>query len=42
VKAQNILNTMPGKKDFIRESEAEAFAQELAREVQGHPEEPAE
>jgi hypothetical protein len=39
VKAQNILSKMPGKKEFIRESEAEAFAQELAREVQGHPEE---
>lgn len=38
VKAQNILNKMPGKKDFIRESEAESFAEELAREVQGHPE----
>jgi hypothetical protein len=43
VKAQNILNKMPGRKDFIRESEAEAFAQELSREVQSHPdEEPAE
>ncbi|HWB86962.1 MAG TPA: DUF3037 domain-containing protein [Bryobacteraceae bacterium] len=39
VKAQNILNKMPGKKEFIRESEAEAFAEELAREVQGHTEE---
>lgn len=39
VKAQNILNKMPGRKEFIRESEAEAFAQELAREVQGRPEE---
>jgi hypothetical protein len=39
VKAQNILNKMPGKKEFIRESEAEAFAQELAREVKEHPEE---
>lgn len=38
VKAQNILNKMPGKKEFIRESEADVFAQELAREVQGHPE----
>ena len=43
IKAQNILNKMPGKKEFIRESEAEAFAEKLAREVQGHPEEePAE
>jgi hypothetical protein len=43
VKAQNILNGMPGKKEFIRESEAEAFAEELAKEVQGHAhEEPEE
>jgi hypothetical protein len=43
VKAQNILSKMPGRKDFIRESEAEAFAEELAREVRGHrEEEPAE
>lgn len=38
VKAQNILNKMPGEKEFVRESEAEAFAEELAREVSGHPE----
>ena len=36
IKAQNILQEMPGKKEFVRESEAEAFAEELAREVQGH------
>lgn len=36
VKAQNILNKMPGKKEFIRESEAEDFAAELAREVAKH------
>jgi len=43
VRAQNILNKMPGKKEFIRESEAEAFAEELAREIQGHAhEEPVE
>jgi hypothetical protein len=36
VRAQNILNKMPGKKEFVRESEAESFAEELAREVQGH------
>jgi hypothetical protein len=36
VKAQNILTKMPGKKDFIRESEAEAFAEELAREIAKH------
>jgi hypothetical protein len=39
VKAQNILNKMPGKKELIRESEAEAFAEELAKEVQHHLEE---
>jgi hypothetical protein len=37
VKAQNILNKMPGRKEFIRESEAEDFAEELAREVTKHP-----
>ncbi|HTS60972.1 MAG TPA: DUF3037 domain-containing protein [Candidatus Acidoferrales bacterium] len=42
-KAENILNMIPAPKEFIRESEAEAFAEELAREVQAHPdEEPAE
>jgi hypothetical protein len=35
-KAQNILNKMPGKKEFIRESEAEDFAKELARDVAKH------
>jgi len=39
VKAQNILHKMPGHKEFIKESEAEAFAAELAREVRAHPEE---
>lgn len=39
IKAQNILNKMPGEKEFIRESEAEAFAEELSREVQGHTQE---
>ncbi|MGA2051312.1 MAG: hypothetical protein ABSG96_26795, partial [Terracidiphilus sp.] len=43
VKVQNILNKMPGKTELIRESEAEAFAEELAREVRGHQaEKPAE
>ena len=41
--ARVCLHKMPGKKEFVRESEAEAFAEELARVVQGHPEEkPAE
>lgn len=35
-KAENILNMMPGKKEFVRESEAEAFAEELAAEVLEH------
>jgi hypothetical protein len=37
IKAQNILNKMPGKKEFVREAEANAFAEELAREMQHHP-----
>jgi hypothetical protein len=36
MKAQNILNKMPGNKEFIRESEAEAFAEEFEREVRQH------
>jgi hypothetical protein len=36
IKAQNILNKMPGKKEFVRESDADAFAEELAREVAKH------
>jgi hypothetical protein len=36
IKAQNILNKMPGQKEFIHESEADAFAEELAREVAKH------
>ena len=36
IKAQNILNKMPGKKEFIHESDADAFAEELAREVARH------
>ncbi len=39
VKAQNILNEMPGKKEFVREAEAEAFAEELASEIQRYSEE---
>jgi len=33
IKAQNILNRMPGKKELIRESEAETFADEFENEV---------
>jgi hypothetical protein len=36
VKAQNLLDKMPGQKEFIRESEAEAFAEELEIEVRAH------
>jgi hypothetical protein len=35
VKAQNILNKIPGRKELIRESEAEVFALELAGELRG-------
>lgn len=35
-KAENILNMMPGQKEFIRESEAESFAEELAVEIKKH------
>jgi hypothetical protein len=37
LKAQNILNKMPGRKEFVRESEAEEFAEELARTMHSHP-----
>jgi DUF3037 family protein len=33
-KAQNILNKMPEKKEFIKESEAEGFAAQLAGEIE--------
>jgi hypothetical protein len=36
VKAQNILHKMPGNPEFIRESEAESFAEELSREIKSH------
>jgi hypothetical protein len=35
-KAQNILNKMPGQKEFVHEAEADAFADELAREIGEH------
>ena len=35
-KAQNILHKMPGKHEFVRESEAEDFAEALAKEIQAH------
>lgn len=36
VRAQNILSRMPGQTDLVREEEAEAFADELEREVSAH------
>ena len=36
IKAENILRNMPGKPELIRESEAEAFADEFAKEVRDH------
>jgi hypothetical protein len=35
-KASNILRKMPGNPELIRESEAEGFAEELAREIKAH------
>ncbi len=36
IKAQNIVNKMPGQKEFIAERDAESFAEELEREVKAH------
>ena len=36
IKARNILNKMPGQREFISESDAEGFAEELERDVQAH------
>jgi hypothetical protein len=36
IKAENILSKMPVRKEFIRESDAEAFAEEFASEVAKH------
>jgi hypothetical protein len=36
VKAQNILNSIPVKKEFVLETEAEAFAEEFEQEVRNH------
>jgi hypothetical protein len=35
-KARNILHKMPGNPELIRESEAEDFAEDLAREIKAH------
>jgi Protein of unknown function (DUF3037) len=37
-KAQNILHKIPGDKDFIRESDRDSFASELANEIDSHGE----
>ena len=37
-RAQNILNEMPVRKEFIREHEAESFAAELEKEINAHDE----
>jgi hypothetical protein len=37
-KAQNILNKMPGEKEFFREDQSAAFAQEVAGQIQQHEE----
>jgi hypothetical protein len=39
VRAQNILNKMPGKKELITESEAEAFADDFENEIRRHEKE---
>lgn len=36
IKAQNILHKLPCRHDFIREDEAEHFAQELKKEIEEH------
>jgi hypothetical protein len=38
VKAQNLMHKMPGKHEFYGESEAEALAEQLAKEIRGHHE----
>ena len=37
-KAKNILNKIPGKKELISESDRDSFAEELARDINEHPE----
>lgn len=36
VKAENILNKIPGEKEFVREHEAAKFSKELAEEISKH------
>ena len=40
-KAQNILNKMPGEKEFIREADSANFADEVARQIKKHEEKEA-
>ena len=35
-KAQNILHKMPGEHELIKESEAEAFADDVEQEIRRH------
>ena len=37
IKAQNILHTIPCKPEFIKEDEAEEFAENLRQEIEAHP-----
>jgi hypothetical protein len=41
LKAENLLNKMPGDPEFIEESEAEEFAKDVAREMESHDRSPA-
>ena len=36
IRAQNILNKIPGQKEFIREEESAKFAEQLASDIQKH------
>ena len=36
VKAQNIMNRMPCEHEFIKEDEAEGFAENLRKEIEEH------
>jgi len=42
IQAQNILNKMPGEKEFIREDESARFADEVAEQIKQHEEEHSE
>ena len=36
IKAQNILNKIPGEKEFVRESESADFARHFASQIKKH------